>query len=592
MYKPIFTAAFVSFALRSSCGLDKQVVVAPHGALGERVPSASSVALSQAAADVAAAEAGATELWPVLVEAGSLLPGGQKGAGALPAHATVLPAAVNGSISSGSNESTASLGDENSPDKLTTQRGEAPCLCYVADLGDGHKPLWGPGDDSDEASAAHSASGGVVRLGNATTSGPALPDFRGAGAPAHAAAAAHSLAACYAHLLANFLNECSAALAFNEIINNKNNSNEQEGTTSAHQRTSSPPVPVLRVAPLLLPDPTGPFSGLNFYAPSRAGSLARGSTVGRGSSRHPNPSSSSSSGGGASIREDSDLRDQQPRAGRFRASLAAITWDALEGAYKTLTPAQRALLAPTRLSPPKPSSLLSSSSSSSSSSRSAGPSPDSPPLLLGTTGAATAAAAAAAAGGGGGAVAPTWGPPRARVQLCVANDDDRAAFATVGFTVQPAPLLPFGPLPTPLPPPPPPLMSIPVATRAPVVEPVSEVPRGRTTNTTEQSSLGRSGVGNGGRSPHGSKSRDMRSPQGSRHGQSRGRERAHSSSSRARTFSSAGSPSRQRAATMEADQKAAVAAAARTRELEALALTPSEQAEWQALKAKRVRSSM
>lgn len=40
---------------------------------------------------------------------------------------------------------------------------------------------------------------------------------------------------------------------------------------------------------------------------------------------------------------------------------------------------------------------------------------------------------------------------------------------------------------------------------------------------------------------------------------------------------------------MEADQKVATAAAARSRVLEGLALTPSEQAEWQALKAKRVR---
>jgi hypothetical protein len=44
---------------------------------------------------------------------------------------------------------------------------------------------------------------------------------------------------------------------------------------------------------------------------------------------------------------------------------------------------------------------------------------------------------------------------------------------------------------------------------------------------------------------------------------------------------------------LEADQKAAAAAAVaeRNRELEAMVLTSSEQAEWQALKAKRVRWS-
>jgi len=548
-------------------------MVAPHGALGERVPSASSVALTQAAADVAAAEAGASELWPVLVETGALLPGGQAGAGALPAHAPLPPAVDKGSSTSSTNNGAGSgQGSEELP---LPAKEEATCLCYVADPGDGQKPLWGPGDDSDEATAAHSASGGMVRLGNATTLGPSLPDFRGAGVPANAAAAANSLAACYAYLLANFLDQSNAAIASKQH-NSNSNSDKELGGGSPPPHSAGSPVPVLRVAPLLLPDPTGPFSGLNFYAPSRAASLARGSTVGRGSSRNPNSGAAAGGNtGGANLREDTDLLNQQPRAGRFRASLAAITWDALEGAYKVLTPAQRALLAPTRILPQASSPL--SSLSSSSSSRSFGPTRDSPPPLGGTAGAAAA----------GASIAPRWGPPRARVHLCVANDDDRAAFATVGFTVQPAPLLPFGPLPTPPPP-----MPTPVAPPMPLVDPVPELPRGRSATTTAPTSLGRSG--NSGRSPHGSQSRGMRGAQGSRQGLSRGRERAQSSSSsRTRTFS-ASSPTRQSAATtLEADQKAAAAAAVaeRNRELEAMVLTSSEQAEWQALKAKRVRWS-
>jgi hypothetical protein len=221
-----------------------------------------------------------------------------------------------------------------------------------------------------------------------------------------------------------------------------------------------------------------------------------------------------------------EAAEQQPRAGRFRAALAALTWDALEGAYKALPPAQRAMLAPTR-----PVAQAASGSA-----------PGLAPLL-------------------------EWGLPRARVQLCVASDDDRAAFAAVGFSVLPAPLLPYGP-PLPFPAP-----GLPFSQAA----------------SAAQCSVGRGG----GRSPKGSLSRGVYGPgdgaEAGRLGLSRARGQQAQSSAGSPGWTAALSvdPARRSAAAAAAEE-AAAAAAERAFELEALALTSPERIEWAALKAKRV----